>query len=163
MSVEFAPPDTGTYVLILTPRNSATIAIGKLGTLAVEDGFYLYTGSAFGPGGLRARIGHHQRSVDRRPHWHIDYLRQHAELIGVFFTTSTDRLEHKWAQTLDAQPCTRLPLLGFGSSDCGCLSHLFHTIQQPMLMDWLGPTITPEYAYQLCDQVWFDRVSPMLR
>jgi hypothetical protein len=36
-------------------------------------------GSALGPGGLHARIAHHQK-LSPRPHWHIDCLRVHCRV-----------------------------------------------------------------------------------
>jgi Uri superfamily endonuclease len=41
----------GTYILVLRSQIGARAKIGRLGYLAVEPGYYLYTGSAFGPGG----------------------------------------------------------------------------------------------------------------
>ena len=54
------------------------IDIGSLGRFDILPGFYAYVGSAFGAGGLRARIGHHLEST-AWPHWHIDYLLGIAE------------------------------------------------------------------------------------
>jgi Uri superfamily endonuclease len=49
------------------------LSVGRLGEFDLVPGFYAYVGSAFGLGGLRARIGHHPEST-AEPHWHIDYL-----------------------------------------------------------------------------------------
>ena len=67
------PEDKGTYVLIVSVTQMKRLEIGRLGTFDVVPGFYAYVGSAFGAGGLRARIGHHLESTER-PHWQIDYL-----------------------------------------------------------------------------------------
>ncbi len=65
----------GTYVLILHAGSpAARVAIGRFGVLAVQPGYYVYVGSAFGPGGLKARLAHHAGPA-KSPHWHIDYLR----------------------------------------------------------------------------------------
>ncbi|MFO8145391.1 MAG: DUF123 domain-containing protein, partial [Candidatus Syntrophosphaera sp.] len=53
-------------------------------------------GSARGPGGLAARIARHQREPKPR-HWHIDYLRAHAELIAVWYTVGSLGRECSWA------------------------------------------------------------------
>ena len=63
-------PEGGTYALILVCPSKKRVQIGKLGSLEMRRGFYVYVGSALGPGGLRARVAHHQK-VSQRPHWHI--------------------------------------------------------------------------------------------
>lgn len=75
----------GTYALILSSATDCLLQIGRLGQLHVQPGFYVYVGSAFGPGGVRARVWHHQRS-SARPHWHVDYLRRTARLVEVWYT-----------------------------------------------------------------------------
>ena len=50
-------PEPGSYAVILRNRKQATIDVGRRIQLAIEPGYYLYVGSAFGPGGLRARVG----------------------------------------------------------------------------------------------------------
>jgi len=78
------PSDPGTYILVLRCSTSRTIRIGRLGKLPLQPGWYLYAGSAFGPGGLRARVGHHARRA-ARPRWHIDYFRRCARLEAVWY------------------------------------------------------------------------------
>ena len=73
----------GTYLLLLECNNEAELSIGKLGRMNTETGYYLYVGSAFGPGGIRSRINHHMRRAER-PHWHIDYLRTVAALVNAW-------------------------------------------------------------------------------
>ena len=77
--------------------------IGKLGTLAVQPGFCVYVGSAFGPGGLSARITHH-RQTTARPHWHMDYLRPDCDLIEVWFSIDTASHEHAGADAVARLP-----------------------------------------------------------
>lgn len=55
------PAVPGTYVLVLRSAVARTVAIGRLGTLPLRPDWYLYVGSAFGPGGLLARVQHHSR------------------------------------------------------------------------------------------------------
>ena len=57
------PEDKGTYVLIASLAQMKRLEIGSLGRQDIVPGFYLYVGSAFGAGGLRARIGHHLEST----------------------------------------------------------------------------------------------------
>ncbi len=117
---------TGTYALILQAGHEDTICIGRLGQLHLIPGFYVYVGSAFGPGGLAARIEHH-RKLSYRPHWHIDYIRPFVRVCDVWFSYDPARREHTWAATINGLSDLSVPLRGFGSSDCGCAAHLFYT------------------------------------
>jgi Uri superfamily endonuclease len=113
----------GTYALILVSASDRLIQIGKLGQLLLQPGFYVYAGSAFGPGGIRARVAHHAR-VSQRPHWHIDYLRSILNLDEVWYSYDSERHEHRWADTFSRLKGATLPIAGFGASDCSCRSHL---------------------------------------
>lgn len=114
----------GTYALVLACNKTGNLRIGQLGSLVLQRGFYIYVGSAFGPGGLAARIKHHC-SISPHPHWHIDYLRAKCDLIEVWFTSATGRHEHSWAKAAPKSPGSLTPMPRFGSSDCTCLTHLF--------------------------------------
>ena len=113
----------GTYALVLYSDKSVPTQIGRWGLLNVRPGYYIYVGSAFGPGGVLARVSRHCREVKSK-HWHIDYLREHAIVKSVWYCHSSIRLEHRWAGALlklkEVEPVRR-----FGSSDCKCESHLF--------------------------------------
>jgi Uri superfamily endonuclease len=117
-------PKPGTYALILSCATNVCIQIGRLGTMQLERGCYVYVGSALGPGGLRARIAHHQK-LSTRPHWHIDYLRTHTRLYSVWLRYDGRRHEHQWARAIQKANGATIPLPGFGASDCGCPSHLY--------------------------------------
>ena len=114
----------GTYALTLSATADALVQIGLLGQLHVRAGFYVYVGSAFGPGGVRARIAHHCRPA-ARPHWHIDYLRVAVHPITIWYTYDTLRREHQWAEVLRRTHGVSIPLQRFGASDCTCVSHLY--------------------------------------
>lgn len=101
--------------------------IGKLGCYDFASGYYLYVGSAFGPGGLNARIKHHLQQQKPRLHWHIDYLRAYADVLEVWRVASDVRLETAWSKTL-AQNFS-IPVAGFGASDTNSPSHLFYSQQ----------------------------------
>ena len=49
----------GTYALLLRASKEQTIEVGALGAMPVRPGMYVYVGSAFGSGGLQARVGRH--------------------------------------------------------------------------------------------------------
>lgn len=122
----------GTYAIVLRPTAERSIKAGKLGMLEVKDGYYIYVGSAFGPGGLKARIAHHKRK-SHRSRWHIDYLRVSAEICEVWYTCDPGAREHQWAKILAAAKESAMPFPGFGSSDCNCLTHLFHFKSKPTI------------------------------
>ena len=123
-------PLPGTYALILTPNGSKPVKIGKLGLLQVRKGYYIYVGSAFGPGGLKARIAHHKK-VSNRPRWHIDYLRKVTHLEALWYSFDSVRREHQWADILANAKGVTVPVPGFGSSDCNCKSHLYFYKSKP--------------------------------
>ena len=114
----------GTYALVLPAISKQSISIGKNGTLEIKPGFYLYVGSAFGPGGLKARIEHH-RKKSSRPHWHMDYLTARLKPDEVWYSYDQEHREHQWVRILAGAKGASIPLEGFGSSDCGCKSHLY--------------------------------------
>jgi Uri superfamily endonuclease len=122
----------GIYVLILYLPHWRAIRIGRLGEFHFSNGFYAYVGSAFGPGGLAARLGHHLRR-SHKPRWHIDYLRQHAGVSQIWVTGQGRELEHTWAAILPQTGNAQIPVAGFGSSDCSCTSHLFHFSSRPSI------------------------------
>jgi Uri superfamily endonuclease len=123
-------PQPGTYALILASTKTAPIRVGKLGSLQLQPGFYVYTGSAHGPGGLRARLAHHLKPT-ARPHWHIDYLRANTNPEEVWYCCGLGLWEHRWAQCLGLQQGASVPLTGFGSSDCRCETHLYFFGSRP--------------------------------
>jgi Uri superfamily endonuclease len=115
----------GTYVLILFLKQQRSIAVGKLGKTSFPSGYYAYVGSAFGPGGLAARLGHHLFS-NARPHWHIDYLSRHAKTEELWLTEFDQPREHSWASVMERLRISAPAFKGFGCTDCKCPSHLFY-------------------------------------
>ena len=121
------PGAPGTYVLLMSARRARVITAGRRLRVALHPGWYLYVGSAFGPGGLRARVSRHCRR-DKPLRWHIDYLRRHTRALGAWYASGEPSREHVWAARL----AERLDVItGFGASDCDCPGHLFHTEQSP--------------------------------
>lgn len=120
----------GTYVLCMRLDEQRKIAIGKLGTFVFPAGYYLYVGSALGPGGLEARLARHRRR-GKRPHWHIDYLLRYAHLLEVWSVAPPEHLECRWARAIRKMPEAQIVAPGFGSSDCHCPSHLVHFENKP--------------------------------
>lgn len=124
----------GTYAIILQSRCHGNVRIGRNLEIEVEPGYYIYVGSAFGPGGVRARIARHFRTAERF-HWHIDYLRGVVDPLEAWYSHATDRLEHRWAQLLD-DAADMKAVTGFGCSDCRCRAHLFRTCAVPSFEDF---------------------------
>ncbi len=126
------PEAKGTYILIAQVSDIKRLKIGSLGEFDIVPGFFVYVGSAFGSGGLRARIGHHLKST-AEPRWHIDYLLQVATPVEVWFTTAARKLEQPWAEFLKNVSGFRVPIVRFGSSDYhrSKASHLFCTKHRP--------------------------------
>jgi len=130
--IEPLPEDKGTYILIASVGQMKRLEIGSLGKFDVVPGFYAYVGSAFGAGGLRARIGHHLEST-AAPRWHIDYLLQLATPVEVWYSTQNRKLERHWADLMAELPGFRVPILRFGASDYhrSRSSHLFYSKRRP--------------------------------
>lgn len=118
------PALPGSYLLVLRLSKQRPIRVGALGVVTFPPGLYVYSGSAMGPGGLRARLGRHWRGGSRR-RWHVDYLREQAPVAAAAFVTGRERAECRWAALLaglgGAMVCA-----GFGASDCRCPAHLVH-------------------------------------
>jgi Uri superfamily endonuclease len=124
--------------LVLASASTARICVGRLGVLPLQPGHYVYDGSAFGPGGPRARIGHHQHR-NEHPHRHIDYLRRHTRLVSVWYCCGA-RCEHSWSAQLRAIPGAAVPMPGFGSSDSSAVHYAYTYIFCPSKGKPLGFT-----------------------
>ena len=120
----------GTYALLLQATRRTVIQVGRLGRLDVRRGFYVYVGSALGPGGVSARVSRHLSDHKRR-RWHVDYLMDVAQIKEVWYTHSMKRREHEWAEALARFPGGSVPIRGFGSSDCACPAHLYYFRTRP--------------------------------
>jgi Uri superfamily endonuclease len=127
VSIERRP---GTYALVLRCTRSVVVRVGRLGSMRTRPGFYVYVGSAFGPGGVRARVERHARRSGR-PHWHVDHLRPVTRLREVWHSHDPLRREHDWARGVGSMQCAETELRGFGSSDCACPAHLFFFRERP--------------------------------
>jgi len=117
------PSSAGTYAIVMRAQDRQQLQIGRLGGVQLSKGWYVYVGSAFGPGGLAARVSRHLRCHKTR-HWHIDHLIWATTVREVWYSQRQRDLEHCWAQAALDQPAARNLLRGFGASDCQCLSHL---------------------------------------
>jgi Uri superfamily endonuclease len=115
----------GSYLLLARLDAATELRVGRLGQFKFPVGWYTYSGSARGPGGMRARLARHARS-SKRLHWHIDYLLLCAELETSWSVASETRLECAWAEAVRRLPSGRIAVPRFGASDCRCPGHLIH-------------------------------------
>ena len=133
------PQEPGTYVLVLRNRIPRSVYVGRLGSMETFVGYYLYVGSAFGPGGLRSRLSHHLK-VSWKPHWHVDYLRRFTAPVLIWFQASSSPQEHRWVRIINNGEGIEVVAPRFGASDCRCKSHLFFSKIPPSLkMFCVGP------------------------
>lgn len=114
------PRVSGAYILLIKVRSQLSIGYGKRSAV-LAPGWYIYAGSANGPGGLRARLGRHFKKA-KPVRWHVDQLTITNEVRAIAMPG--------WSEcALVAALCKSgrfsPPLEGFGSSDCRtCESHL---------------------------------------
>ena len=116
------PADSGAYVIRIHLRKAVTFHSGRIAGQRLPRGTYLYCGSAYGPGGLAARVGRHLKR-GKSVRWHIDQLTQTGKITGVLLAPGGR--ECNLVALIAGHPGSDLPITGFGSSDCRhCESHL---------------------------------------
>ncbi len=110
----------GVYAVYFKLEKEKTVECGGLGQISFSPGTYIYVGSAMNS--LESRIHRHFHSQENK-HWHIDYFSEEAEPESVFFVFTEDSsLECTLAEYFSSE---FEEVESFGSSDCGCNSHLF--------------------------------------
>jgi len=125
------PAAAGAYLLAF--RLKRPLAITRPSPATLRAGYYLYAGSACGPGGLKARVARHMRRP-KLSHWHVDQISAVAEVVGAFVWPGGNEC------ALAAQ-CAEFgtAVAGFGSSDCRrCNSHLLGPLASLPLLATLG-------------------------
>ncbi len=116
------PSEPGAYLLLIELAAPLVLDLPRLGAATLPPGRYAYSGSAYGPGGLRARIGRHLRR-DKAPRWHVDRLTAAGHVVDV--RAVPGGRECDLVRGLLEDPGTSVPVPGFGSSDCRvCPAHL---------------------------------------
>ncbi len=112
----------GVYLLVIDLDRPLRLDAASLGGAVLAPGRYLYCGSAHGPGGLAARVGRHLRA-GKAPRWHVDRLSEAGRVVAVGL--STGGTECGLLARLNRLPGVRVPVAGFGSTDCRrCPAHL---------------------------------------
>lgn len=121
----------GNYTLLIYVKTCKKISVGGLGTNDFHEGYYVYTGSAFGNGSssLGGRVKRHIRKQKIR-RWHIDYLLSDEDVFlkAVVASAMEQRVECTINKHLKEVFQCQIPVYGFGSSDCrqNCGSHLLY-------------------------------------
>ncbi len=133
------PAVAGAYALIIAlDAGSGSLAPGR----------YIYAGSAWGPGGIRARVRRHLRTT-KSIHWHVDRLTFAGDVAEVI--TLPGGRECAIVAAIRDLPSITVPEPGFGSSDCrGCPAHL---LRLPDTLD--GDTIARALwtvSYEIIDR-----------
>ncbi|WP_407355038.1 GIY-YIG nuclease family protein [Methanolobus sp. WCC5] len=130
--------EKGIYCLIFQ-NVACKLPIGRLGNISFLKGYYIYVGSALGPGGLK-RMKRHvllSEQKNKKARWHVDYLSMSCtfKLICVAYCRTDKSLECELAEKLAfSMPggVSQGQIPGFGSSDCKCSSHLFFSSLFPV-------------------------------
>ena len=109
----------GAYILLIRLERDAIIEVGALGKIDFKAGTYCYVGSAYGSGGIKARIARHMRK-EKKIRWHIDYLLKYGRIERVLIKENGDEVDTAsfLSDSYDSVP-------GFGASDSPLKSHLF--------------------------------------
>ena len=120
--IEPIPAGPGAYLLAIDLGQKLVLDIAALSPPPLAPGRYIYCGSAYGPGGMRARVAHHLRK-DKTMRWHVDRLTSAGRVEQVAAVSGGS--ECALMTCLRALPGVSVPVAGFGSSDCrSCPAHL---------------------------------------
>jgi HEAT repeat protein/Uri superfamily endonuclease len=149
-----SPKPIGSYVLALWLDAPQIISVGQMGAFEFPAGWYLYVGSAGGPGGLSARLTRHCRRLGLRKQaqWHVDFLRERAVWGGAWGRVFDERLECAWAAVCRRLPGAVIIAPGFGASDCRCPAHLVYV---PVLPEdrWFADSMDARRLYVTSEEL----------
>lgn len=110
------------YAIHLKIDHPMAITVGKLGHFHLNEGIYIYVGSA--KKNIQARINRHLQ-LEKTNRWHFDYIRPFGYITKII-TYEQSIGECSLAEKLRKQVSGVYPIKGFGSSDCRCFSHLIY-------------------------------------
>lgn len=120
--IDALAPFKGAYLLLLHLDSLEALRLPRNVSANAQAGWFVYAGSARGPGGVRQRLSRHFRP-DKKIHWHVDHLTAAAdESLALAVPEGGEcTLAARLIETGDFVPV----IPGFGSSDCrSCTSHL---------------------------------------
>lgn len=116
------PAEPGAYILVIDLATPLAPALPRRPETRLEPGRYAYCGSAWGPGGLKARLARHLRA-DKAPRWHVDRLTAAGRIVELLALVGAR--ECRLRAVVESLEGAGLPVPGFGSSDCSaCRAHL---------------------------------------
>ncbi len=122
LSADALSREPGSYLLLVHMTRPFDFETARLPVQRLTAGWYLYCGSARGPGGMQARVARHMRP-SKTERWHIDRLTVAA--LSVHAAAFSDMSECEIVAGLLRCEAFSVPVPGFGSSDCRtCPSHL---------------------------------------
>ena len=123
----------GAYVVVVALSRPLSLRLPRIAA-ELPPGRYAYCGSAYGPGGLRARLARHLKQ-DKALRWHIDHLTEAGRVAAIVALPEARECDLRAA--LQAEDGVTVPIPGFGSSDCRlCESHLLALPANLDLEDW---------------------------
>ncbi len=115
------PNISGAYGLLIDVARPVRLSMARR-AVTLPAGRYLYAGSAWGPRGIRARVGRHLRK-EKKIRWHVDNLTNRHGVVMVLVVPGGQ--ECALVTAICAWSGVETPVPGFGSSDCRtCQSHL---------------------------------------
>jgi endonuclease-3 len=117
--------EKGIYTMLLKLSETTQIKVGSLGPIGFQPSYYAYTGSALGSGGFK-RVQRHLKVAARTNltrRWHLDYFIPETEVNCVILTNTEGDLECLIASEIGRGAES---IVGFGSTDCECRSHLHY-------------------------------------
>ena len=114
--------DAGAYLLVIDLATVLVLDVRRTAPATLAPGRYIYCGSAYGPGGIRARVRRHL-TCDKAVRWHVDRLTAVGRVVAVHAAPGGSKCD-LFAEVMKT-PGATVPAPGFGSSGCRrCPSHL---------------------------------------
>lgn len=108
----------GCYILVIRLNSDLNLNVSK-NFWNLKKGIYTYIGSAMNS--IEARVARHL-SQKKKKHWHIDYLLERAEIVGVVFLPCNRRCEEEVSRFFEKH---FVGIKGFGASDLRVSSNLY--------------------------------------
>jgi Uri superfamily endonuclease len=132
-----APAPSRLYVILTRVPRRSRLAVGSLGTVTLERGWYGYVGSA-----ARARDARVARHLARaKPlRWHADCLFAAFPADRAWLVDGADG-ECELAGALEALPGAERRPRRFGAGDCRCAGHLVHFTRRPLRRDLVAAAL----------------------
>ena len=139
-AIEFPGAEPGAYLLAIDLKRKLTLKFASFSALpsapVLMPGRYVYCGSAYGPGGLAARIARHLKR-GKTVRWLVDSLTLAGRIVQTAALAGGS--ECALFAALHKLPGVLVPVPGFGSSDCrDCAAHLLAVPMDFDIADYLS-------------------------